>query len=126
MRKGNAKSFTEKLEVQQNVSYGRWLIWSVIKYESFDPKYQYIFLVEFPKIEKLLKNFNAKFSICAGKLCVGDLSVLAIKLLSKYLKNEKDFDDLAPTAVLIFNSLMDNEQISAYIESQKSIPYCAL
>jgi len=57
---------------------------------------------------------------------VGDLSVLAIKLLSQYLQNEDDFDALAPYATALCNKLLKNPKINQFLASQKSIPYCAL
>jgi len=84
------------------------------------------FSVEFVKIQKVLENSNVKDTLCDGKICVGDLSVLAIKLLSQYLENEEDFDTLAPQAIALCNKLLTNAKIRNFIASQKSVPYCAL
>ena len=81
---------------------------------------------EFLKIEKVLKNFNIEDTLCVGKICVGDLSVLAIQLLSQYLGNQDDFDFIAPSAIPLYNKLLLNEKIKEFIEDGKSIPYCAL
>ena len=54
-------------------------------------------LVEFPKIEKVLKNFNCGSSVVEGKTSVGDLAVLAMHIASVYFKNEDDFKNLIPS-----------------------------
>ena len=84
------------------------------------------FSVEFVKIQKVLQNFNVKDTLCDGKISVGDLSVLAIKMLSQYLGNEDDFDALAPQATALCNTLLTNAKIKNFIASQKSMPFCAL
>ena len=84
------------------------------------------FSAEFVKIQTILQNFNVRDTICDGKICVGDLSVLAIKLLSQYLQNEDDYDALAPYATALCNNLLKNPKINHFLASQKSIPYCAL
>ena len=97
-------------------------VWELYFHISFI-KY---FSVEFVKIQKVLQNFNVKDTLCDGKICVGDLSVLAIKLLSQYLGNEDDFETLAPQATALCNKLLTNAKIRNFIASQKSMPYCAL
>ena len=84
------------------------------------------FSAEFVKIQKVLRNFNVRDTLCDEKICVGDLSVLAIKLLSQYLGNEDDFDTLAPQATALCNKLLTNAKIRNFIASQKFMPYCAL
>ena len=93
---------------------------------TLERHFEYSILAEFVKIEKVLKNFNIKETLCPGKICVGDLSVFAIKLLSEYLGNEDDFDSLAPSAIPICNKLLTNEKIKEFLDSQQSVPYCAL
>ena len=93
---------------------------------TLERHFEYSILAEFVKIEKVLKNFNIKETLCPGKICVGDLSVFAIKLLSQYLGNEDDFDSLAPSAIPICNKLLTNEKITEFLDSQQSVPYCAL
>ena len=85
-----------------------------------------IFSAEFVKIQNVLQNFNVRDTLCDGKICVGDLSVLAIKLLSQYLDNEDDFDALVPHATAVCKKLLTNAKIEHFLASQKSIPYCAL
>ena len=93
---------------------------------TFKRHFDDIVLAEFVKIEKVLQNFNVKDTLCPGKICIGDLSVLAIQLLSQYLGNQDDFDSLAPTAIPLCNKLLTNEKIKNFLETQKSVPYCAL
>ena len=70
-------------------------IWNFNFYLKFN-----FFLVEFPKIEKVLKNFNCSDAVVEGKTTVGDLAVLAMHIASVYFKNEDDFKNLIPSARL--------------------------
>ena len=51
-----------------------------------------------PKVEKLLKHFETKDTINAGKISVGDLTILALYMASQYFKIEQDFKNLVPSA----------------------------
>ena len=51
-----------------------------------------------PKVEALLKHFETKNSINAGKITVGDLTILALYMASQYFKIEEDFKNLVPSA----------------------------
>ena len=56
------------------------------------------FSVNLPKVESLLKHFETKNSIVAGKITVGDLTILALYMASQYFKIEEDFKNLMPSA----------------------------
>ena len=51
-----------------------------------------------PKVEALLKHFETKNSINAGKVTVGDLTILALYMASQYFKIEEEFKSLVPSA----------------------------
>ena len=78
---------------------------------------------QFPKIEKVLKHFNKTEAICPGKICVGDLSILAMYMCSQYFKNEDDFNTLIPSAVQMIKKLMANQKIAQWVKNQESVPF---
>merc|ERR1712088_1012586 len=80
--------------------------------------------VEFPKIEKVLKNFNCGSSVVEGKTSVGDLAVLAMHIASVYFKNEDDFKNLIPSANPLIQRLLSNPEIMPLVEEAHQIPYC--
>ena len=86
--------------------------------------YEHLFLEQFPKIEKVLKHFNKTEAICPAKICVGDLSILAMHMCSQYFKNEDDFNSLIPSAVPMIKKLMANNKIAQWVKSQESVPFC--
>ena len=59
---------------------------------------------EFFKIQKVLENFDCTDGLVPGKICVGDLCVLCMKIAAEYFKNEEDFEYLVPseTALSLF------------------------
>ena len=85
--------------------------------------YKYLLLEQFPKIEKVLKHFNKTEAICPAKICVGDLSILAMYMCSQYFKNEDDFNTLIPSAVPMIKKLMANQKIAKWVKSQESVPF---
>merc|ERR1719187_3029286 len=78
--------------------------------ESFHNKVREMTKEQFPRIEKVLKNFNKTEAICPAKICVGDLSILAMYMCSQYFKNEDDFNTLIPSAVPMIKKLMANQK----------------
>ena len=57
---------------------------------------------EFFKIQKVLENFECHDGLVSGKICVGDLCVLCMKIAAEYFKNEEDFDHLVPSETALF------------------------
>merc|ERR1712135_100792 len=76
-----------------------------------------------PKIEKVLKHFDKTEAICPAKICVGDLSILAMHMCSQYFNNEDDFNTLIPSAVPMIKKLMANKKIAQWVKSQESVPF---
>ena len=68
-------------------------------------------------------HFNKTEAICPGKICVGDLSILAMYMCSQYFKNEDDFKTLIPSAVPMIKKLMTNQKIAQWVKSKESVPF---
>ena len=77
-----------------------------------------------PKIEVLLKHFEAEGGIVAGKITVGDLTILALYMASQYFKIEDDFFILVPSAKQVVTHLTKNKKLALQVENGKSVPFC--
>ena len=69
---------------------------------------------EFAKIQKVLENFDCTDGLVPGKICVGDLCVLCMKIAAEYFKNQEDFDHLVPSETALFLSMFNTTMLCIY------------
>ena len=92
--------------------------------QIFREKVQETSKIEYPKIEKLLNHFKTTDVLCPGKICVGDLAILAIHVASVYFQNEEDFKTLIPSAQPLVHRLLQNDRLAAHVEKAHFVRFC--